>query len=265
MSNINNIKILGLGLAAVLGVFLISLAAIQSLELNIVIRNPFGEPFAVGVGGKDTGINSIGDSGGNGDGDGSDYGSSGVGKGLERWNIDDRKYSYDELRSKYNALYNFTYSYLVKEDIRARVIPKGVPEIYGEELNVSYDADPNRMIPILMRYENETLNEEQMARYVSIGSNISCEYCCGAKTLVFSDGRRACGCAHSYAMRGLAKYLLLNHPTEYTDEEILKELGKWKATYFPKQTMRKGYQEYVETYKVDPSILEGMPDMVGRC
>ena len=55
---------------------------------------------------------------------------------------------------------------------------------------------------------------------------------CGAKTLVFSNGERACGCAHSYAMRGLAKYLLTKHP-EMSDTEILNELGKWKVLFFP--------------------------------
>ena len=48
----------------------------------------------------------------------------------------------------------------------------------------------------------------------------------------FSNGQAACGCAHSYAMRGLAKYLLTKHP-EMTNDEILNELGKWKTLFFP--------------------------------
>ena len=50
--------------------------------------------------------------------------------------------------------------------------------------------------------------------------------------VIFENGERACGCAHSYAMRGLAKYLLVNHP-EMSDYEILNELGKWKVLFFP--------------------------------
>jgi len=241
----------------VLAVFLISLAGIQSLELDMVIKNPFGEPFEIGIGGRDTGVNGAGNGGGS-------YGND-TGGGLERWNLDDKRYSHNELRLRYGALYNFTYPYLVKEYVRAKVIPKGVPEIYGEELNVSFDADPNRMIPILRQYEGVPLDDALMVRYVNIGSQIACQYCCRAKTLVFPDGSRACGCAHSSAMRGLAKYLLLNHPTEYTDEEIVEELAKWKATYFPKQTIKKGYKEYVQTYKIDPSLLADLPDMVGSC
>ena len=72
-----------------------------------------------------------------------------------------------------------------------------------------------------------------MQRYIDIGLQISCEYCCGADSIIFSNGKAACGCAHSYAMRGLAKYLIKNHGTEFTDDEILEELGKWKVLFFP--------------------------------
>ena len=119
------------------------------------------------------------------------------------------------------------------------VLPEGIPEIYGSELGVSYNdvsaSNPqlaDATMAELAKYEDMQLNKEQMERYVKIGSSISCEYCCGAKTLVFSNGERACGCAHSYAMRGLAKYLLTKHP-DMTDEQILNELGKWKVLFFP--------------------------------
>lgn len=204
--------------------------------------------------------------GGNADGIGS---ASDVKNGttitIARWNITDEKYSYDELEAKYYELYNFSFPYLLKEYIKAQVIPTGVPAIYGDELNVSYDGDPNEMISILRQYEDATLDKELKVRYINIGSNISCEYCCSAKTLIFPDGTRACGCAHSSAMRGLAKYLLLNHPDEYTDEQVIDELAKWKTTYFPRQSTLKVFDNYVETNKIDPSILADMPKMVGNC
>ena len=119
------------------------------------------------------------------------------------------------------------------------VLPKGNPDIYGSELGVSFNdvsaSNPqlaDATMVKLTQYEDMKLNSAQMERYVKIGSSIACEYCCGAETLVFSNGERACGCAHSYAMRGLAKYLLTKHP-EMTDLEILNELGKWKVLFFP--------------------------------
>jgi len=121
----------------------------------------------------------------------------------------------------------------------SEVIPRGVPEIYGKEIGVSYDdvspSNPrlaDATIRKLRQYEGMELNSEQMKRYIKIGTSISCEYCCGAKAIIFENGQRACGCAHSFAMRGLAKYLIANHP-DMSDEQILSELGKWKVLFFP--------------------------------
>ena len=119
------------------------------------------------------------------------------------------------------------------------ILPKGTPAVYGEELGVKYDdvstVNPqlaDATIEKLTAYEDKELSSVLAERYLRIGSSIACEYCCGAKTLVFSNGERACGCAHSYAMRGLAKYLLTKHP-DMTDLEILDELAKWKVLFFP--------------------------------
>jgi hypothetical protein len=84
-----------------------------------------------------------------------------------------------------------------------------------------------------------TLSGDDKTRYITVASQISCEYCCGAPSIISSTGAPACGCAHSYAMRGLAKYLIVNHGSEYTDDEILIELAKWKALYFPSQSQTK--------------------------
>ncbi|MBS3079994.1 hypothetical protein J4221_00825 [Candidatus Pacearchaeota archaeon] len=138
----------------------------------------------------------------------------------------------------------------------SEIIPKGVPAVYGKELGVSYDdVSPNNLqladitINKLTQYENKELTKEQMERYIKIGSSISCEYCCGAKAIIFSNGERACGCAHSYAMRGLAKYLLIEHP-DMTDEEILSELGKWKVLFFPEIHEQKA--QVLKSQGIDP-------------
>ncbi len=119
------------------------------------------------------------------------------------------------------------------------VVPTGTPEVYGSELGVKYDdVSPNdpaladATIKKLRAYEDIELDPAQMDRYIRIAGSISCEYCCGAQSIIFSNGQRACGCAHSYAMRGLAKYLLTKH-SDMTDEQILSELGKWKVLFFP--------------------------------
>jgi hypothetical protein len=127
------------------------------------------------------------------------------------------------------------------------VIPKGVPAVYGTELGVSFDAispyNPQLADSTIEQLANLDrtikLDGELLQRYIRVTNAISCEYCCGAAAITFSNGEPACGCAHSYAMRGLAKYLLLNHGSEFTDEEILEELGKWKTLFFPAQITAK--------------------------
>ncbi len=129
----------------------------------------------------------------------------------------------------------------VAEGSSVDVIPKGVPEIYGSELGVSYDdvSASNQQLAnaIIEKIGNldisMDLEGDDLKRYIAITSRISCEYCCGAESIIFSNGQPACGCAHSYAMRGLAKYLVKNHGSEYTDDEVLEELGKWKTLFFP--------------------------------
>jgi len=123
----------------------------------------------------------------------------------------------------------------------SEIIPTGVPAVYGNELGISYDdvsaANPrlaDAAISVLSKFDNSiTLTGSDLQRYIDIGLQISCEYCCGADSIIFGNGQAACGCAHSYSMRGLAKYLIKNHGTEFTDDEILEELGKWKVLFFP--------------------------------
>ncbi len=162
------------------------------------------------------------------------------------------------------------------KEIKASFIPSGVPAIYGEELNISFDQVQdaiNKVVPFGPTYGVEgkkiTLTGADLKRYINIGSQTACEYCCGAKTLVREDGEAACGCAHSIMMRGLAAYLIKNHP-ELSDEQILKELNTWKITYFPKQTLSAKLAEMAEAREPGiKELLEEFPDflpqMVGGC
>lgn len=127
----------------------------------------------------------------------------------------------------------------------SEIIPTGVPAIYGKELGISFDdvsaTNPQKAdatISVLANIDKtENLEGADLERYINIlyklENGISCEYCCGARAVIFEDGSPACGCAHSYAIRGLTKYLIKNHGSEYSDEEILQEVGKWKVLFFP--------------------------------
>lgn len=157
-----------------------------------------------------------------------------------------------------------------------QISPVGVPAVYGQELGVNYN-DPVNSMNILNQYDDYpgpngraskpiNLSASLEARYIKMGSMIGCEYCCGAQALIDNKGAPACACAHSGAMRGLAKYLLQKHP-EMTDDQILNELVKWKILFFP-QDMAK---EYLATQGVtlsgssNPQSGSNVPSQVGGC
>ena len=145
------------------------------------------------------------------------------------------------------------------------IIPTGVPAIYGEELGISYNdvspSDPKKAdqtIAVLSNIDRaETLEGAELERYIDILYNledgISCEYCCGARSIIFEDGSAACGCAHSYAMRGLTKYLIKYHGNEVNDEEILGEVGKWKVLFFP--GIHEGKAEVLNSEGIDLNYI----------
>ena len=150
--------------------------------------------------------------------------------------------------------------------IYTQVIPAGIPKDYGNKLGVSFDQAASA-IPILSRFEQDTrpdkLTGEKLTRYINIGQKTACEYCCSARTLVFKDGRKACGCAHSAAMRGVVAYLLDNYP-EMSDQDILNEANKWKAVFFPRQTVEKALKVSTNG-QVDVNALNSLSPQVGGC
>ena len=166
------------------------------------------------------------------------------------------------------------------------VIPTGVPAIYGKELGISFDdvtpSDPRKADAVIGKIglldRQLQVSGAELQRYIAITSRISCEYCCGAPSIIADDGSPACGCAHSFAMRGLAKYLIKNHGDEYTDDAILEELGKWKTLFFPGKLMQKASvlkQKGIELnyinlasnkYRgIETGSVSGASAMVGGC
>lgn len=168
-------------------------------------------------------------------------------------------------------------SYIKFKKLKESFISSGIPDIYGQELDISFDKVQDAINKVQIfgpTYGEEdkkiTLTGDDLERYKKIGASIACEYCCGVETLTKEDGTAACGCAHSIMMRGLAAWLIKNHPNEFTDEQILEELEKWKVTYFPKQTLSTKLAEMEKSGEPGiKEILEEFPDflpqMVGGC
>ena len=128
------------------------------------------------------------------------------------------------------------------QEIASKILPKGVPGGYGAELAVSFDNAAGA-INVLAPFEQDTrenkLEGEMLERYIAMGQQATCEFCCGATTMTNPDGTKACGCAHSAAMRGIVAYMLENYGNEMSNEQILEEVHKWKAVFFPGPTVEK--------------------------
>ena len=97
-------------------------------------------------------------------------------------------------------------AYVRFKELQSSFMPSGVPNIYGQELNISFDQVQDAINKVSIfdpTYGKEKieLSGNDLERYIDIGSDIACEYCCGVETLVFKNGEAACGCAHSQMMR----------------------------------------------------------------
>ncbi len=158
-----------------------------------------------------------------------------------------------------------------------KIFSKGVPDVYGKELGISFDKVPEGL-DVLAGLERsisyDSLSDSQKKRFVKIATTryTACEFCCGIGSNGFgtSSGRVACGCAHNLAMSGLAKYLLKSHESEYTDEQIIGELQKWKALFFPRQSLERALQQNGVSSggsgsSGSPSSVQSLPGIVGGC
>lgn len=147
------------------------------------------------------------------------------------------------------------------EALKAEIMPKGTPD-YGEEAGVSYD-NVESSLRTLAGYEKIiSLSGADQERFIKIATTkgTACEFCCGIGDAGFgtSTGRIACGCSHNVAFGGLTKWLIKN--SDYTDDQIVEEIGKWKLLFFPRDALAKELQKR----NINPESV-GLPAMVGGC
>ena len=169
------------------------------------------------------------------------------------------------------------------QDVMNAIIPQGVPS-YGGALGVSFE-DPlnsqNKLAALHRQIPTDSLTQNELQRYINVGTKISCEFCCSAPAVVDDQGQDLCGCAHAQAFMGLSKYLIKNNP-ELIDDQILIELTKWKALYYPKNMVERGVIALQNNLPLTPAVLNDrdllnkverkdlpsiaqLPSMVGGC
>ena len=154
------------------------------------------------------------------------------------------------------------------QDLINTIIPTGTPE-YGVDLGVSFD-DPVPALQKLGQIERSTKLQDPAAeaRWKKIIGSYTCDFCCGSPnhpTIINN-----CGCAHAAAWRAVAKYLIAKYGDKYTDEQIMGEMTRWKALWYPGPVIKRILQEQQAggsstASKVDATSLGDLPGMVGGC
>lgn len=170
------------------------------------------------------------------------------------------------------------------------IIPTGTPwylaNELGAQLGISFD-DPITAQNVWRSLErNIQLDSDQQARYNRLISIFTCDYCCGGPNSVTTINR--CGCAHAYAWKGMAKFFVGYYGDEYSDEEILGEMTRWKGLWYPKgmvqdylvyagqadaSTLRHGGSAGIQAQfsgqgeggSAPITDLDSLPGMVGGC
>ncbi len=125
------------------------------------------------------------------------------------------------------------------QDLLNNVIPKGTPW-YGSEAGVSFD-DPITAQNLWAKGRAIQLDAAQEERWERIVNSFTCDYCCGSPQNPTIITR--CGCAHSAAAQGMAKWFVKNYGDKYSDEEIYGEMARWYAVWYPGPTIKRIVQE----------------------
>ena len=148
------------------------------------------------------------------------------------------------------------------QDALNMLVPTGTPE-YGQEAGVSFD-DPISAQRTWGSYERLQLSPEQEKRWEGIVGKFTCDYCCGSpqRPTIITH----CGCAHAKAWRGMAKWFIQKYGDKVSDEQIMGELSKWKALWYPGPTVKRVLQEQsLAGGSTEPVKLDELPQMVGGC
>jgi len=125
------------------------------------------------------------------------------------------------------------------QDIVNNVIPRGTPW-YGQEAGVSFD-DPMQAQQLWAKGKAIQLSSEEQKRWDRIVNSFTCDYCCGSPQNPTIITR--CGCAHSHAAQGMAKWFIKNYGSQYSDEEIYGEMARWYALWYPGPTVKRIAEE----------------------
>ena len=155
-----------------------------------------------------------------------------------------------------------------QDDAIVVMLSAGTPEYSADLGGISFDDPVNSMEYLAKWYptlkeEIKQNDPETWNSYLSLAAapkGISCEACCGlGPQSVDAKGDLMCGCKHAPALQAIALGLVKH--TDYNDAEVLREVMRWKAMFFPKNMV----ETAMSIAGTDLSQLKDLPGMVGGC
>ena len=122
------------------------------------------------------------------------------------------------------------------KDFINNIIPRGTPWYSQEAEGITFD-DPIYAQKKWASYRALQLSPEKNQRWSKIVNSFTCDYCCGSPQNPTIITR--CGCAHSAAAQGMAKWFVKNYGDKFSDEEIYGEMARWYALWYPSGTIKR--------------------------
>ena len=113
-------------------------------------------------------------------------------------------------------------------------------------------------IVVTISPSNSSCLTKALFTFEKISAKAFCEFCCGPVSVL------KCGCNHSAAYKGIIKYLVKNFP-DFTDEKIVSEQEKWRASFFQEGTIYKYLKGEKALGKVSDEEIKQVEEVIGSC
>lgn len=138
--------------------------------------------------------------------------------------------------------------YIIK--LKSEIIPAE-----GSDANFGLKFDINTF-NVLVKYRyNINLSAEEQSILEDALNIVS--PCCGAIV-------HKCDCGHDAALKGIAKLMIKHY--NITDANVIRENAlRWQHYFFPRYFMEKALKEKISSGEIDKSVLDELPNQMGKC
>ena len=154
----------------------------------------------------------------------------------------------DANAAKAGDLNSLAAQYIIK--LKSEIIPAE-----GSDANFGFKFDINTFNALVKYRYNINLDADGQ-KILEDALNIVSP-CCGAIV-------HKCDCGHDAALKGMAKIMIKNYGI--TDANVVREKAlEWQHYFFPRYFMEKALKEKISSGEIDKSVLDELPNQMGKC